>query len=1474
MSKINAVRIINLNYNNNAIRVDDETFRFDGDSTLLSLRNGGGKSVLVQMFAAPFVHKRYRDAKDRPFGSYFTTNKPTFLLVEWKLDGDAGFVTTGMMVRKRQEISEEESAQAEELEIINYIYEYRDRDPYDIQNLPVIEETEAGKRLKGFSASKKLFEDLKKEKKGNFDWYDMGIASQSRQYFNRLTEFRIYYREWEAIIKKVNLKESGLSELFTDAKDERGLVEKWFLDAVENKLNKDTSRIGEFGGILYKYIGQYKENKSKIERRDIILRFKEETAAVRERARALKEALAVRTDLENRLANLRTALAGLSDSEDLRRKDIEAKIEEIEREIREILYEELSCGIYQLIDAKEELEEQRDAKEAAAEAAHEEYTEAAHQYDIQFCANLYDEYVQAESAVLEADNKLEVIRAKSADTAPERDNLGYTLRLHYEKERGRFEEKIRELSDRLAREQERIDSLAKLVSEKQKSQNRLSEESGVLKQKLASYDMAEQEYNAGCREPLQRNILGEYEPGMFDVLSDRLKKQAEGVKRQLLNLNKSREEAEEKEKSCTRRLEDGQKQAGILERDEVSAVGEISGLEDQIAVRKTFLKYVGLEEDRLFDTPAVLDAFRRKTDGQKAAIREKEEEYAGILKEYEKLKSGKVLELPDDMKEAFEEAGLRYLYGMEWLRRSEQSADEKRRLVDQNPFLPYSIILTERDFNELTGRELPVFTNFPIPIIKREELEKPVSGTQGSVVTFGRVNFYVVFNKELLNEESLQKMLALKSEMLAGLLETLDRRREELAFLTEKYDILRFQTLTGEAYEAAKKNRLILAEKREALNRELTGARQELEELRKEGKRLETQIQAADRGLRELSAQGVLAERLRKKYADYLDHRRDFGRNEEERRKLAEEIVQNGAERKKAEAVRDSLSAERLYASGDLERIKEKAAAFSRYQSGEAIKKDIEDIEARFDVLTREINEEQKTLEEQQEKAMALFRKREADLTRRADRLGVRETEYKYTKYDSFVEEELDGKKTRLSETEKMFRKEQADLEKMIAVRESELSAKRRQIAEKTGNEETKARDQIVDLEFAKRRAVKANQREQEKRDLEAVCARLLLYQQNLSALAEYENLSVTEPYEFGVNLSECGREELNSLQGKLKRDYRNQGEEIGRKRQELSETLSGVLEQKQFADDFWANPLKTLYGLKENPDSVLEQLDTITRSFDSLMEKLAVDIAIIEKEKEKAIDILLEYICDVHRNLEKIDRNSTITIREKPVKMLRIRLPKWEEQEAVYRGKLVDFVEELTESGLKGLEKNENIEEMIGARVTTKNLYDTVAGIGNIEIRLYKIEAEREYPISWAEVARNSGGEGFLSAFVVLSSLLSYMRREDTDIFGEHEEGKVLVMDNPFAQTNASHLLKPLMDIAKKSNTQLICLTGLGGESIYSRFDNIYVLNLIPSGLRRGMTYLKGEHLKGEETEQEEMTSARIEVRDMDQMEFDFWME
>ena len=79
MPKLNASRIVNLTYNNkseNAVnKIVNETFEMDGEHTLNLLRNGGGKTVQIQMLMSPFVSAKYRNLGSRTFEDYFTDEK-------------------------------------------------------------------------------------------------------------------------------------------------------------------------------------------------------------------------------------------------------------------------------------------------------------------------------------------------------------------------------------------------------------------------------------------------------------------------------------------------------------------------------------------------------------------------------------------------------------------------------------------------------------------------------------------------------------------------------------------------------------------------------------------------------------------------------------------------------------------------------------------------------------------------------------------------------------------------------------------------------------------------------------------------------------------------------------------------------------------------------------------------------------------------------------------------------------------------------------------------------------------------------------------------------------------------------------------------------------------------------------------------------------------------------------------------------
>ena len=446
MSKINVFRAVNVNYNNNANRIEDETFEFDGESTLLSLQNGGGKTVLVQMMTAPFVHKKYRNTTDRPFSSFFTTNRPTFLMVEWRLDGGAGYVLTGMMVRKAPTGIEETN---EELEMLNFIYEYKDEDDYDIHRFPIIEKDGKQKKLKGFNACRQMFEEIRKEKGVRFQFFDMTQSLQQRQYFNRLKEYGINYEEWETIIKKINVKESGLSELFKEAKDEAGLVEKWFLPAVETKLNKEENRIKQFQTMLLKFIRQYKENESKIKRKDTILLFQEDAKQIKEQTAASVKINQKATEEREKIVCLRSQVIEMMKEMQASEEEEQKKISELEEALREIRYEEASYLFYQLLDRQEFLVLEQEKEKEKREKLEEKEEQLQKQLHIQVCAKAYQTYVDEEKEVLYLENQLEIVKKDEEERAPERNNLGYSLRLYYEEQEKKIKKQLRETEQAL-----------------------------------------------------------------------------------------------------------------------------------------------------------------------------------------------------------------------------------------------------------------------------------------------------------------------------------------------------------------------------------------------------------------------------------------------------------------------------------------------------------------------------------------------------------------------------------------------------------------------------------------------------------------------------------------------------------------------------------------------------------------------------------------------------------------------------------------------------------------------------------------------------------------------------------------------------------------------------------------------------------------------------------------------------------------
>ena len=665
MSKINTLRIVNLNYNNNSIKISDEAFQFNGESTLMSLRNGGGKTVLVQMMTAPFVHKRYRDTKDRKFESYFTTNRPTFIMVEWVLDGEAGYVLTGMMVRKNQEVSDGEAH--DELEMINFVYEYTARCENDIYHIPIINETESGMTLKNWGSCKKVFEKLKREDGMHFNYYDMDMPAQSRMYFEKLKQYQINYKEWETIIKKINLKESGLSELFTDCRDEKGLVEKWFLEAIESKLNKDGNRILEFETIIKKYAKQYRDNQTKIQRMKNLRGFLEEASGIRVYADEYVDYTEKRKNKENDIAWFNVILNELNAEAEERKRLLDEDIRKKQIEISDIKYEEVSYNIHSLEAKKERLIHEYEQITLEKGQVAKEKDRLENKRAKLLCARENEEKNAALAECRKIESRLEASKKSEEQKEPERQELGKTLFKHYSRAVSECEAEIANTRENIKKQekQEKEYNQSKSDCFKQKDDNSL--QIGKCQAKISNYDVIEEQFNKKYEEKLCRNILGVYETGTLELRDDEYKKEMSKIQKDIVSLKQEKVKNDDDFVKYVRKQDDLRNE--IMEKkSKLASEREIClDFEEQLKIRQDIMKHFLVSENDVYNKEVILKGADRKLKEISAAKRLLERESEQTNTEIKLLENGRLLEVSKEFDEYLSSMEIEYIYGMEWL---------------------------------------------------------------------------------------------------------------------------------------------------------------------------------------------------------------------------------------------------------------------------------------------------------------------------------------------------------------------------------------------------------------------------------------------------------------------------------------------------------------------------------------------------------------------------------------------------------------------------------------------------------------------------------------------------------------------------------------------------------------------------------------------------------------------------------------
>ncbi len=1411
MPKLSKTRIINLNYNDGKRTIYNEIFDYGiGKDTLFSMENGIGKTVLIQFFLQPFIRNK-RDLAGRKFEEYFTGNAPTYIIHEVLLDNGEKLLV-GMIIKKDN--SEDER---NKLRILAFTNRYSKPNDFDIINIPFVE----GKKILKFSEAE---EKIKKYKNGkvNFKYYNFSDSSKKTEYFEDLKAYRINYKEWEDIIRSINNDESGLSNLYDKHKTDEALIRNVIIPLIESKINGEKNVIGVIRNNLGKYIESYKQSKESFHEIDLMKAFQGEMVPATQLLQEgiLKEAS--RDILYKKLSNIAYLCGEEFTKRCSEKSQCEEFIEELNKELTKIYYEKDSLNYYNLQAKEEKAEEKLCEISEIHKDKNIKFKELLKEKYIQESAEVYEEIITIESDLAEVRERIENFEREDSEIAKNIKNYKFTLKNTYVAELAQLKEKEKTqlenqecLKGKLQQNEEEQKNINKQILENVRS------ESGA-KNKIKNFENKEENFKRKYKDfkPLRNPLLNEYNPKELEkyglnidesitagkAMQDKLTKEAENLITHIESIKKTMDEAR---KDLTKQQLDLAKKNNELENfnketNKIIGILRIKNLPLNVALFKEKLKETIKNEDGSLEENLSKEA-------------EKLREIEDTINRYE---TG-LIQLPKEIVKSFEDKGVSFEYALKWLQNYKGSKEEKEDLIKNNPFFPYGILLSTKDISLLKNESIDVYTSIPIPILNKGDLNKKVKmHKESDIFTIENQEFLLSFNYLLIDEEERNNILRSLSNDAKALNLDMENIKEAIS-RNKKYEMI----LVSYEYNGSE-NEIIESE----ITRITTSIKAlETLEVTSNEEALSNEKRREDntRELYELKNNLITLKEKKQSFNEFRVNHEEFKKNNEE---LISITKTGSALKKNEENLKEqyaqlqnevrSLDIEVNELKRNLKDTSNKLELYKNIQGGVLLKEDKNIIEARLLSCEKQLGDDIRRDKDEEKKFKENLNKVQGRLKRIVKDGNLLE-EYKNIK---FSEEHLEQLKIKISALEVEINTLSTEINRVNNDISLIANKKQREMEDiqKLGFEKPIAKEDIKDSNFTIReRKTKEDLKENNKiinaysEDID----KLKLLKQKLDFYKSYSNDISDKGFDFN-NLEEATKgieEYISSYE-----DIRKQTKDIEMK---ISKEINLIHEKYRDKNRFIKERLFD-YLNKERKISSHSDIESLLEVVDRRVRTLELELSSIMSEEEVVINEILRYANHVFEELRTIDKKSTIKHLGKTQKLLEISIPEEKEevtlkeyvkQRVIYYGNFEGDYSSLLENDIQS---SELISKLIG-------------NINRVRVDIKKIEKTGLIRKSWKDaLSQNSGGEKFVSMFILLSSLMSYMRKRETDI-DNREEKKILIMDNPFAKTNAEHLLEPMFQIAEKYNIQLICFSGIGGSAVYNRFSKIYVAKVIEDKFR-----------------------------------------
>lgn len=1388
MAKLNKYKIVNFRYGEKKERLMcQDTVEFFGENTQIEATNSLGKTTTIQTILQSI--NPLMDIGGRKAVDLYTQTEPMFSVTEWILNDNVSKLITGVALRRKA--GKDNVGKLGLYDLFSFtIFNGVDDEYIDIDDLNILYEDDD--RTKCLTLSQ-LEEKLNSFKNLYPNRVNIFKKQRRKEYKDFIYKFGFDVNETCNILAELNVEENSLTNFLNNCKTVDALIKNKLIPIIDEKLinsNTGVKRIDELKENVANLYNAFKENQSLLTEYKDYSVFAEKLEVLNDLCTNLLDKKRI---VEDDKLNLAYALNVLSD-------EIENLVDEISKKDKENIELKEKINQFEYLEdcvdytgKLNKLNEVRSSLASKEENLNNQTTELKqvknklYELDIE---DLKDEQTElmAEESKLSA--KIEKAKMKETEISQKINNLGYSLNCKYTET---LKQKSKELNDFKKKKSE----IEKELNTKNNEYNKNFKEQEVLKAFKVKNETSISYLNKRVEEietVLKNKNLEIVTSSELEEEIKEIEEECAGIVEKIKDLKKSSNDFDSETLELKGKVQD-------LEKDLIKIENKLEILinkKNEFNKIKNTIEEVQLDEISL-DSPNLkenIEKYINKFEEEVSNLIVKENTIKNLL---ETLNSNKGINLDKELIEELRKHDIDPISGLEYILNVDMSDDEKSDLLNKNPLLTYSIIITRREYNNLVKVKLNTILENVIPVLVREDLlEDDNSLNQNNIVSYDKLNILSNFNKALINKEEIENLINLKHKELEDLKDLRNKNKKQVNnlislkkialdddFSLEKESELELEKQSmEETNNKYKKEISKLEARRNDIIKEISDLNENLNNLKSK----KTELGAI---INSLSEKEQLRGDLQSLSTELRDVEKQISNKEIELLNLKNNID-------KDTLYKDDLIANISKKEIVFNNLNKESELYKSYSVGELIDNEIDILKAEFDEFRK--NGVLDELSELNDRLVKV--KKDIDKNKGKIEEINKEIDTTVSTLNTVSDREILKKQRKsLSSNIKALEKDIRKLEKEESKNETLVEEKKKDVLKKYNKEAIECYEKQVFktiIANLKEEIVENNKiiekLKKEKDDFEKV----LLKNEDYIIRNLHIKSSLVIKKEDVVDVIKSLLDNFN----KNIKLYNKISEEIDEKK---TEVISFVSNNQHIS--FAKERIKSVKSNLTFKDTIISILDSINK----LKDKLEADKDNLENEKNTIIGFIKDFCKEVFRSFEELNSSARLNGEQ----LFKIHLPN--EDKINY-----DHIADIVENSIKSDNENTAI-----SRINTYTLINNLVNISSLKVEVMKFELSgKKHKINWKDINKfSSGGQVFCIAFILLSVVMDFKTSELRIEF--KNVSKFLLLDNPFGKISEASFLEQVFELSKKFDIQIISLTHLQNLSIRKQFNRIYRMDI-----------------------------------------------